>query len=87
MDRGWNCLMLLPELLKDSNFLIVNNRFPHIGSKIELLWGYPEFKPFMFKLITDTRDGTRQGFPSAVSSALFQLLSIHNEYYTDAQDK
>jgi len=63
------------------HFNIINTRFPHIGKKITLLWGYKEFVVYMNTLLTETRGDTRQGFPPNVGSALLNLLHIHDTLY------
>ena len=38
-------------MIEDSqNYQLVNAAFPHIGRKIKLLWGYPEFVTMMLQL-------------------------------------
>lgn len=67
----------------DSNedFQLVDKSFPHIGHKLKLLWGHKECAELLHNLLTDTRDGTRQGFPKPISSALFKLLALHDNLY------
>ena len=68
-------------LADNENFLLVNEQFPHIGRKLELLWGHKECADFLHSLFHDTRDGQRQGFPKPVASALFKLLVLHDELF------
>ena len=66
-------------MIEDSqNYQLVNAAFPHIGRKIKLLWGYPEFVTMMLQLQTDTRGGKRKGFPGDVLFALMHLEEKHD---------
>jgi hypothetical protein len=66
-------------MIDDSkNFQLVNAAFPHIGKKIKLFWGYPEFVTLMLNLQTDSRSGTRKGFPGDVLFALMDLEEKHD---------
>ena len=68
-------------LADNENFLLVNEQFPHISHKLELLWGHKECADFLHSLFHDTRDGQRQGFPKPVASALFKLMTLHDELF------
>lgn len=71
----------------NDNFNLVNEKFPHIGKHITFLWGNKEFTGYMNKLFTDTRDGTRQGFPLEVASALLKLQMEHDIVYPEFANK
>lgn len=62
-------------------FILVNSRFPHIGEKLELLWGYEEFSRYILKLLNDSRDGKREGLPTEIASALLKLMLIHDKIF------
>jgi hypothetical protein len=64
-------------LRENRNFKVVNDAFPHIGKRIQLFWGEPEFKAYMEDLQTMTRGGHREGFPKEVAQALFALALKH----------
>jgi hypothetical protein len=55
-------------------------RFPHLR-KIDLLWGSPECRKFIFLLMTDTREGKRQGFPTEHAVTIMALLMEHDRRY------
>lgn len=59
-------------------FRQVNAAFPHIGKNVRLLWGHPEFALYMAKLMADTREGTRRGFPDDVQDSMMRLLEQHD---------
>lgn len=68
-------------LTQDPKFSLINERFPHIGHKIEKLWGQTECNAYLTELFTDTRGTTRQGFPPDVASALFKLWQDHEDSF------
>ncbi|HEY6895627.1 MAG TPA: hypothetical protein VI279_00060 [Rhodocyclaceae bacterium] len=42
-----------------------------------MIWGTPELDTMISKLVMDSRDGSRQGFPMAVASELLWLAEIN----------
>ena len=68
-------------ITENENFITINKEFPHIGHKIEIMWGHPECAAYFKNLLNDTRDGTRQGFPKHIASALFKLSVLHDELF------
>ena len=68
-------------ITKNEDFTVINERFPHIGEKIAGQWGGYGLSPYINHLLTDTRNGTRQGFPKEVAIGLFRLLQLHDERY------
>lgn len=69
------------------NFKVINVVFPHIGEKLKLFWGCPEFGPYIDSLQTDTRGGSRAGFPGVVLNALFMLTLDHDKEFPDLLHK
>ena len=67
----------------DSNedFVLVNEKFPHIGKKIAVFWGHQECYELFVNLMLDTRDGARQGFPKEIGQALHRLSMLHDEKF------
>ncbi len=57
--------------------LLLIEKFPHIGNRIELLWGTADLQNYLNTLIVDERGG-RKGFPHLVVGA---LLRIHTAHY------
>lgn len=57
--------------------------YPRIYSRIKDTWGTVALKNFMADLLSDTRNGTRQGFPKDVTSALVSL-SVSNTAYLES---
>jgi len=62
-------------------FQCVNARFPRIGRILFDLWSTEGFSPYVNRLMHDSRDGERQGFPNDVAVALFKLMQQHDEEY------
>lgn len=55
-------------------------RFPHLR-RIDLMWGSREGRSFLSSLLTDTRDGKRQGFPVEHAQTLMRLLMEHDRVF------
>jgi len=60
---------------------ILDRDFKHVAEKVELHWGYDEFYPFIEKLLVDSRDHRRSGFPIEVAMELTELYNIHERLY------
>ncbi len=65
----------------NKNFAVINEAYPHLGRKLKLFWGCPEFNVLINELQTDTRGGSRAGFPGTVLNALFMLALEHEEAF------
>ena len=61
----------------NKNFILIDAAFPHIGKKIRLFWGNPEFVALMDELQQNKRGAPRQGFPIDLARALDDLDSEH----------
>lgn len=68
-------------LVENEELKKVNQRFPHIGRQLQSLWGCPDFSVYINQLLSDTRGGSRQGFPVEVARALFKLLQVHDREF------
>jgi hypothetical protein len=55
-------------------------RFPHLR-RIDLIWGTPECRKYIFGLMTDTRGGTRMGFPKEHAQTVMKLLMEHDRCF------
>lgn len=65
----------------DYYFTIIKTKFPRLALGIELRWGTADLEPYILALINDTRDHTRQGFPSDAFDALRALLLMHHKLF------
>lgn len=61
-------------------------RFPHLR-RIDLIWGSSECRKFLLHLLTDTRGGTRQGFPKEHAGTIMSLLMEHDRRYPQFENE
>lgn len=57
----------------------LSQQFPHVIEKVILLWGYPEFYIFINKLLLQSRNENRQGFPPEVLKDILQMETDHEK--------
>jgi hypothetical protein len=59
------------------------DRYPHIKSRIDLLWGTESGRQLLNDLLTNKgrRDGDRHGFPPEDASYLYKLLEQHDKQF------
>lgn len=69
------------EIRATEEFPIINDRFPHIGRKMIQTWGSYGFYIYSGTLFTDTRGGTRRGFPPEILAAITKIVKVHEERY------
>ncbi len=62
-------------------FPIIDGRFPHIGRRLIQTWGSYAFYIYAGTLFTDTRGGTRRGFPPEILTAITRIVRVHEERY------
>lgn len=62
---------------KDPELVIVAGFASRISDAIWLMWGYPECDIYLNKLMFDSRDGNRKGFPPEVALAIMILYNRH----------
>lgn len=73
---------MTPTLLKtDPELLVIEKFAARISDTIWLIWGYQECENYLFKLMFDSRDGRRQGFPADVAMAIMILHSRHQSIF------
>jgi len=47
-------------MIKDHpHFKVINEAYPHIGKRMDLFWGYPEFNFYMNQLLYENKMGQR----------------------------
>ena len=68
-------------LEQDKDFVLIDNKYPHISSRLKLLWGSKECYNYFGNLLLDTRDGERQGFSNEVASSIYRLSVLHDEQF------
>lgn len=62
------------------------DKYPHITNRIEALWGTRECRSFLLDLISDSRDGQRQGLPPEVAREVLMLITSHDEAFPNLDD-
>lgn len=73
--------MLFEQIEDIQDFKLVNEQFPHIGELLKTNWGHDLFINVMDRLMHDTRNGTRRGFPPDVGRALMRLTVLHDNTF------
>lgn len=67
------------EIRATEEFPVINDRFPHIGRRMIQTWGSFAFYIYSDTLFTDTRGGTRRGFPPEILAAITRIVKIHEK--------
>lgn len=70
----------MSERITETSTAKLYERFPHLR-KIDTIWGTVECRKFLFLLMTDTRGGTRQGFPAEHAMTIMSLLMEHDRRF------
>lgn len=69
-------------LENNPDYRAINEAFPHIGRKLKLHWGQPDFIHYVEELLHDTRNGQRRGFPFEVVVALTSIAEEHHALFS-----
>jgi hypothetical protein len=69
------------EIRATEQFPIINQRFPHIGRRMIQTWGSYAFYMYAGTLFTDTRGGSRRGFPPEILLAITRIVKVHELAY------
>ena len=70
-------------MFKNEDIEVLKDKFPHIAFKIRTLWGAPAMNVYFEKLLGDSRDGKRQGFPMEIALLLMNLLEKHHQDFPE----
>ena len=85
LTRNW--LARMPETLRPPELV---RSFPHIANNMSRLWAQPkDCAAYLNSLLTDTRNGTRKGFPKGVAAELVTLrrqMEQHAQRMQDSHD-
>lgn len=60
---------------------LISMKYPKVSGLIEAAWTESDFNELVNKLLMDSRDGKRQGFPMEITKAIFDLIKLHDEEY------
>ena len=74
-------------LVKCQPYKRLNLVFPHIGKNLYEKWGSVQLSQYIQHLFTDTRGGTRKGFPKAALQDLYKLLEYHERMFGEIIEK
>lgn len=62
---------------QDVRFQFINQRYPHIGKKLQALWATEWIGDYFKELLGDPRGSSRSGFPKDILAALEELRAAH----------
>lgn len=71
----------LEQLKQDESYLKISQKYPHIAKKLLIFWGSEFCEPYLDSLFTETRSGTRRGFPPEDMLALLNIRLLHEKQY------
>ncbi len=71
----------IQQLKQDKSYIRISQHYPHIGKKLLIFWGSEFCEPYLDSLFTDTRSGTRRGFPPEDMQALLKLRQLHETLF------
>ena len=63
---------------KDELLKFIASHYKKVAIIIEAYWEEPDFDVAVNRLLMDSRDGHRQGFPLDITEAIFKLVKIHD---------
>ena len=63
---------------KDELLKFITLRYKKVAIIIEAYWDEPDFDIAVNRLLMDSRDGHRQGFPMDITNAIFELVKLHD---------
>lgn len=70
------------ELEQNKAFIEIAHKYPHIAKKIDAFWSSEVCVPYLESLFTDTRSGSRKGFPHADILLLLDLKILHEARFS-----
>ncbi|NMG77333.1 hypothetical protein [Aromatoleum diolicum] len=59
--------------------------YPHLA-QIDELWGTRDCREFINRLMNDTRDGKRRGFPGDHARTILRLLMEHDRQFPEFEE-
>ena len=64
--------------LKKELLSYITKQYPKVATIMETYWNEPDFNEAVNKLMLDSRDGRRKGFPMDITHAIFDLVKLHD---------
>lgn len=59
--------------------------YPHLA-QIDEMWGTRDCREFINRLMNDTRDGKRRGFPGDHARTILRLLMEHDQEFPEFEE-
>lgn len=59
--------------------------YPHLA-KLDELWGSRDAREFIVRLMNDTREGKRRGFPGKHARTILRLLIEHDQQFPQFEE-
>ena len=68
-------------IIKDASehFQVLQTKMPHIAREFQKRWGFVSLGNYMSKVMFDTRDDKRIGFPKDVADAMWAISKANND--------
>lgn len=66
---------------ENKDYKVICAAFPHVGKRLAVFWGEPEFTALVDDLQHNRRGENRTGFPADVLFAIESLVSEHDRVY------
>lgn len=71
--------------MRKTDVTALYDAYPHL-KKIDELWGTRDCRQFIVRLMNDTRDGTRRGFPGDHARTILRLLIEHDRTFPQFEE-
>lgn len=71
----------IQQLEEHESYIRIAKKYPHIAKKLIIFWGSEFCEPYLDSLFTETRSGTRSGFPPDDMKALLNIRLLHEELF------
>jgi hypothetical protein len=56
------------------------SKYPHVQTRLDIMWGTKECRDYLYQLIVPDRDG-RAGFPVEDLDVINDIMRLHDQYY------
>ena len=71
---------------KIESFAVIDQQSPLVSKCLILMWGKPEFIPFIEKLISSEKCVRGDSFSTEVLEALIDIAHYHNQNYLESKE-
>lgn len=72
----------MSSLLSRKEYLHLEEKHPHVAREIRILWPLEHelLEKYIARIMTDTRNDTRQGFSLETTVCILRLLTEHSQH-------